>query len=49
MEYYVKSLIYNREVFDKLWEKSFHEKLTEEEDRYIRFCYHLEEFEAGIL
>lgn len=25
------------------------EKLTEEEERYLRYCYHKEEAEAGLL
>lgn len=47
--YYIKNKIYNRKLFDELWNKQFTQELTEEEKDYIRFCYHLEEFEAGML
>ena len=39
--------VYDVDVCNKLWEKS--DNWTEEERQYCIFCYHYEEWRAGML
>jgi hypothetical protein len=42
--------IYDSRTYDELLKKSFNkELLTPEEENYLRFCYHYEEYQAGLL
>ena len=41
---------YDGRVYDKLWQKvGRKEELTKEEHDYLTFCYHYEEWRAGLL
>lgn len=42
--------IYDGRTYDELLEKSFNkEPLTPEEEEYLKYCYHYEEWRAGLL
>lgn len=49
-EYYIKNKVYNSQLNDKLWNKlSEKQELTKEEHDYMTYCYHVEEYKAGLL
>jgi len=48
--YYIKNKVYNRQLNDELWDRlSRKEELTKEEHDYMTYCYHYEEWQAGLL
>lgn len=49
-EYYIKNKVYDQDLNHKLWDKLFRkEELTQEEHDYVTYCYHYEEYQAGLL
>lgn len=49
-EYLIKNKVYDIDLYNALTDKSFKgEKLTQEEHDYTTYCYHYEEYQAGLL
>ena len=49
-DYYIKNKVYNSTINDALWDKlSRKEELAQEERDYVSYCYHVEEYRAGLL
>lgn len=49
-DYCIKHKVYDSDLNDRLWDKlSRKEELTQEEHDYLTYCYHVEEYRAGLL
>lgn len=49
-DWYIKNKQYDRNLYDRITAKSFAgEELTPEEKEYEKYCYHYEEWKAGLL
>lgn len=49
-DYCIKNKIYDLDLYNRITQKSFAgEELTEEEKEYEKYCYHYEEWRAGLL
>lgn len=48
--YFIKNKVYNSQLNDELWDRLLKkETLTQEEHDYLTYCYHVEEYRAGLL
>ena len=47
---FIKNKVYDIDLYNEITDKSFRkEKLTQEERDYEVYCYHYEEYKAGLL
>lgn len=49
-DYLMKNKVYDIDLYNELCNKSFNkEEITKEENDYMVYCYHYEEYKAGLL
>lgn len=49
-DYLIKNKIYDLDLYNEITHKYFEgQELTEEEKEYEKYCYHYEEYKAGLL